>query len=72
MQALAQRRRPADQKGFDILHSTAAATESRRDECRQAAVAAEMQVIPLLRTVLILLISVRCLLALLCSACLKL
>lgn len=43
-QALAQRRRPADQKGYDILYSAAAAAESRRDERRQAATAAEMQV----------------------------
>lgn len=41
---MAQRRRPAGQKAFDVLHGTAAAADARRDERRQAATAAEMQV----------------------------
>ncbi len=44
VQVLAQRRRPPDQKGYDILHKTAAVVEGRRDVRRQAAAAAEMQV----------------------------
>lgn len=44
VQAMAQRRRPAGQKAFDVLHGTAAAADARRDERRQAATAAEMQV----------------------------
>lgn len=44
VQALAARQRPAEKRGYDILHSIAAVNHERRRSRQDAALAAEMQV----------------------------